>query len=323
MPFAGTGDGREAGDLHVIAGSGPLGLAVMRELVARGARVRMVNRGGRAPAPAGVEVVAADMTELAAARRACAAASVVYNCINAPYTDWPAQLPALWNGVLEGAAAAGARLVCGDNLYMYGPAGAAAGALRETLPNAATGRKGATRARIATAVLDAHRAGRVRATIGRASDFYGPWVRTAAFGERVFAAALAGKPVSVLGNPDTLHTYTYIDDFARALVTLGAEERALGDVWHVPSAPTVTTRELVAMVGEALGRKLTLRAAPAWLVGALGLVSPIMRELKETAYQFASPFVVDHTKFERAFGAEVTPHRAAITRTLEWFKNRR
>jgi nucleoside-diphosphate-sugar epimerase len=269
--------------------------------------------------PAGIEVVAADMTELAAARHACAAASVVYNCTNAAYTEWPAVLPALWNGVLEGAAAAGARLVCADNLYMYGPV---AGALRETLPNAATGHKGTTRARIATAVLDAHRAGRVRVTIGRASDFYGPWVLTAAFGERVFAAALAGKPVQALGSPDTLHTYTYIDDFARALVTLGANERAYGEVWHVPSAPTVTTRELVAMVGEELGRKLTLRAAPAWLIGALGLVSPIMRELKETAYQFTAPFVVDHTKFERAFGVQVTPHRAAIARTLEWFRGR-
>jgi nucleoside-diphosphate-sugar epimerase len=317
---AGAADAQGGGDLHVIAGTGPLGLAVMRELVRRGARVRLVNRSGRAAVPAGVEVVAADVTDLAAARRACAAASVVYNCINAPYTDWPARLPALWHGVLEGAVAAGARLVCGDNLYMYGPAGAAAGALRETLPSAATGRKGVTRARIATAVLDAHRAGRVRATIGRASDFYGPHVRTAALGERVFAAALAGKPVQVLGNPDTLHTYTYINDFARALVTLGAEERALGEVWHVPSAPTVTTRELVTMVGEVLGRKLALRAAPAWLVGALGLVSPIMRELKETVYQFASPFVVDHTKFERAFGAEVTPHQAAISKTLQWFR---
>lgn len=97
-------DTRDTRDLHVIAGTGPLGLAVMRELATRGGRVRMVNRRGRAPVRAGIEVVAADMTELAAARRACGAASVVYNCTNAAYTEWPERLPALWNGVLEGAA---------------------------------------------------------------------------------------------------------------------------------------------------------------------------------------------------------------------------
>ena len=43
---------------HVIFGTGPLGTAVMRELVRRGKRVRMVNRSGRAPqgVPAGVRV---------------------------------------------------------------------------------------------------------------------------------------------------------------------------------------------------------------------------------------------------------------------------
>ena len=45
--------------LHVILGSGPVGLAVMRELCAKGQRVRIVNRRGHASGVAeGVEVVA-------------------------------------------------------------------------------------------------------------------------------------------------------------------------------------------------------------------------------------------------------------------------
>jgi len=34
-------------ELHVVFGTGPLGLAVMRELRRRGKHVRMVNRSGR------------------------------------------------------------------------------------------------------------------------------------------------------------------------------------------------------------------------------------------------------------------------------------
>ena len=37
--------------LHVVFGTGPVGLAVMDELVSEGERVRMVNRSGRAGVP--------------------------------------------------------------------------------------------------------------------------------------------------------------------------------------------------------------------------------------------------------------------------------
>ena len=38
-------------ELHVVFGTGPVGLAVMRELHAQGKRVRLVNRSGTAAAP--------------------------------------------------------------------------------------------------------------------------------------------------------------------------------------------------------------------------------------------------------------------------------
>jgi hypothetical protein len=45
-----------------------------------------------------------------------------------------------------------------------------------------------------------------------------------------------------------------------------------------------------------------------------------MREVKEVLYTFEQPFVVDHSQFEKAFGAKVTPHDEAIARTLAWFR---
>jgi nucleoside-diphosphate-sugar epimerase len=47
---------------------------------------------------------------------------------------------------------------------------------------------------------------------------------------------------------------------------------------------------------------------------------PLLRELKETLYQVQQPFVVDHGKYERAFGANPTPHDEAIRRTIEWYR---
>jgi nucleoside-diphosphate-sugar epimerase len=143
---------------------------------------------------------------------------VVYHCAATPYATWPGTLPPIMEGIIQGAAAAGARLVYGDNLYGYGPVD---GPLTEGLPDRATGPNGRVRAQLAETLLAAHRAGTVQATIGRASDFFGPRVRVSAMGERVFPAVLSGRPAQVLPDPDTPHTYTFVGDVAAALLTLG------------------------------------------------------------------------------------------------------
>src|SRR5215213_10187355 len=97
-------------ELHVVFGTGPVGLAVMDELVGRGERVRMVNRSGMAGVPGGVEVVGGDAADPTFTREASAGASVVYFALNPPYDKWPELFPPLQAGVLEGAASAGARL---------------------------------------------------------------------------------------------------------------------------------------------------------------------------------------------------------------------
>jgi len=75
-------------ELHVIFGTGAVGMAVMRELDKQGKRVRMVNRSGTAAVPENIEVVKANAADPASARQVCRGATVVYNCVNAPYTDW-------------------------------------------------------------------------------------------------------------------------------------------------------------------------------------------------------------------------------------------
>ncbi len=306
-------------ELHVVFGAGPLGLAVMRELRSRGKRVRLVNRSGKVAAAkdALVEVIKGDAADTSSARQICNGGAVVYNCMNPPYTEWPQKFPLMLNGIIEGAAAAGARLVSAENLYMYGPVH---GALTEELPYAATGPKGRTRAQMATTLLDAHRSGKVRATIGRASDFYGPFVLESAVGERVFGSALAGKAADVMGNPDAPHTYTFIEDFARGLVTLSERDEALGKAWHIPSAKTLTTRQFVELVYREAGTTPKLRVASRFLIAAMGLFNPTVRELNEMFYEFDAPFVVDHSRYERAFGSQTTPHEEAIRKTLAWYR---
>lgn len=306
-------------ELHVVFGAGPLALAVMRALRKQDKRVRLINRSGWADFEKDLEteVGGIDAANPAQAREVCEGAACVYHCIGLPYSEW-GRFPAIAAGIMEGAAFAGAPLIYGDNLYMYGPV---AMPMHEDLPYAATTRKGRIRAQVARQLLDAHRTGKVRVAIGRGSDFFGPYAtRNAMMGSRVFAAALAGKAAQVVGNPDALHTWTYLDDFGGALVTLGQHEEALGRVWHVPSAPAASAGQFVEKVYHAAGFKPKIMAAGRGLLSVLSLFDKQVKELSETFYQFERDFVMDSSRFEQTFGVAPTPLDDSIRTTLDWFR---
>jgi len=304
-------------EYHVVFGSGPVGLAVVESLLAKGKHIRLINRSGQADVHPSVEMMAGDATDPNFTRQAASDAAVVYNCTNAPYTDWPEIFPRLQSGVLEGAAAAGAKLVVMENLYMFGPTSGKA--LTEDLPYAATTRKGRTRARMTEQLFEAHQQGKVQMTIGRASDFFGPRVMQSAAGERLFRPALTGKPVQVMGNPDMPHTYTYIEDIGRALVVLGEQDPALGEAWNLPNPRTVTTRQFIRMVADEAGSSAKIQAVPKAVIRVMGLFNKLIRELDEMTYEFEEPFVVNSEKFESAFGMPATPLAEAIHQTAAWY----
>jgi nucleoside-diphosphate-sugar epimerase len=308
-------------DLHVVFGTGPLGLAVMRELRRRGERVRMVNRSSRVRFEKDLhtEVGGIDAADPAQAREACEGASVVYHCVGLPYPRWT-EFPSIAAGIVAGASAAGARLVYADNLYAYG---AVDRPMTEDLPMSAATKKGLIRAGIAQSLMNVHSTGKLRVAIGRGSDLFGPFATDAAMmGSRVFGRALAGKSAQVIGDPDRLHTYTFIDDFGKALVTLGERDEGLGKAWHVPSVPATTTRSFVENVYGGLGVRVKLGTAPRFILALLGRFDENLRELREMLYQFERDFVMDSARFESTFGMRPTPLEESIGQTIEWYRGR-
>ncbi|MEW5872738.1 MAG: NAD-dependent epimerase/dehydratase family protein [Chloroflexota bacterium] len=303
--------------IHVIFGSGPLGLSVMRALLRRSQPVRLVNRRGKADVPAGVEVLAADAYNLESARQACQGAAVVYQCAQPAYHQWVEQFPPLQASILEAAASAGARLVIAENLYMYG---AVAGPIHEGLPYNAHTRKGKTRAHMAEAALAAHQAGKAQVAIGRGSDFFGPGVLASSLGDRVFAPALHGKTASAVGSLDLPHTYTYIDDFGEALAVLGERPEALGQAWHVPNPETLTQRQLITLIFDDLGLPPKMSGMGSLMMRLGGLFVPAARESVEMMYEFEKPFIVDDSRYRRTFGGSATPLRHAIRHTVDWYR---
>ena len=298
--------------LHVVLGAGPVGRAVAAELSSHpGTRVRVASRSGRAVT--GAEAAAADLSDPAEAVRVCQGAATVTFAAAPAYTRWPAEFPALQEAAIHGAAEADAVLVAVENLYGYGRAGM----LREGDPQTATTRKGAVRAEMTARLMGAHAASDLRAVAVRAADLFGPDMAVSALGERVWPPLLAGKAIGWIGDPDVRHSFTYLPDFARALVRAGTVPAAWGRVWHAPSPPDRTPREVIDHAARLLGHAPPrIRSMPRWALHGLALVSPSMREVAEMAYQFEAPFHMDASAWRDAFGGAPTPWETALRETL-------
>ena len=308
---------QEAGELHVTIGaSGATGRLVVLELFSRGKRVRAVNRSGRADVPEGVEVRKGDATNVDLMREVCRDAAVVYHCAMPPFSRWVELFPPMMEAVIEGTASAGARLVFADDTWMYGKP---TGQMTEDLPSRPVSSKGVLRAWLAEMLMRAHDRGRVRAVIGRALELYGPAVESV-LGRNLFGPALRDKRSLWIGDLDVPLTPMFIEDFAKGLVTLGEHEEALGEVWHIPTAGPITGREFIRAVFEEIGKPPKVSAVGSKMVKALGLLWPLAREGAEVVYQFERPFVVDSSKYARAFASKATSYREGIRRTVEWYR---
>ncbi|RKF28528.1 NAD-dependent epimerase/dehydratase family protein [Micromonospora globbae] len=302
--------------MHVVLGTGPAGTTLAEHLIDIGHRVRTVSRTGEPVVP-GATAVAADLTDPAQATAAVAGARVVYHCANVAYAQQVEVMPRIQRAVLAGAAAAGARLVVLDTLYPYGPTGGAV--MTEQTPWRAVSRKGRMRADLDAAYLAAHRDGLLPVVMGRSADFFGPRVFNSSLGGAVFPAALAGGTVLALGDIDLPHSYSYLPDVAAGLARLGADPAADGRVWHLPTAPARSTREVHRLIAQEVGHPLTVEVLDAprpW--GPFD--ESFMREYAELFYQYEEAQVMDSSAYEAHFGVRPTPLPEAVAATVDWFR---
>lgn len=302
--------------LHVVVGAGAIGTLTALELAGCGNRVSVVTRSGGGPEHPAVARVALDATDVEALSAATEGAAAVYNCANPAYHRWATDWPPLARALLTAAERTGAGLVTMGNLYSYGRV---SGPMTEETPEVPTGVKGTVRMGMWQDALEAHRAGRIRATEARASDFFGPGTEATSYLSRVVLPAVRhGKVVRMpMGDLHAPHSWTFVPDVARTLAALGTDDRSWGELWHVPTAPprsVVQVTEDLSEIANVAPPRTTVLPGP--LLSAAGVFVPFVRELRETRHQFESPYVLDSSKAERIFGLRPTPWREALAQAL-------
>jgi nucleoside-diphosphate-sugar epimerase len=299
---------------HIVVGSGQVGTHLAAKLIGQGHEVTVVTRSGSGPE--GAVKVAADVTDRARMSEIARGADVLYNCVNPQYHRWLTDWPPMAESFLAAAESSGAAYVMLGNLYPYGPVSVP---MTEDLPLVSTSPKARVRAKMWQDALALHEAGRIRAVEVRGSDYFGPGATDQSFlGDRFLAPLRAGKTIQLIHPADQPHSWTYLPDVADALIVAGRDERAWGRPWHVPTAAPLTFRQLGDRMAALLGRPAPKMTQLPWpLLRAVGLVTPMIGELRHTRYQFTAPYVLDSSAFQRTFGVAPTPIETALKATLD------
>jgi len=285
-----------------VIGAGQIGTPVVERLVERGIRVTWISRTRPRTVPAGVEHKSVDATDAHALARAIAGSQAMIAAVNPATYDakvWRETLPPLQRGLIEAAAKAEVRLVVLDALYLYA---LDRGPLSPETPALPATKKGQVRKQIADMLTEAQASRGVRATVLRASDFWGPDLSAALLTRDGIAGLKRGKRPFLLGDPDQPHAFSHRDDVVSALVSLAlAEADVEGRVFHAPVLH-IAPRTLVSTLARALGVRVEPLVTPGWLLRLLGLFSKQMAGLVEMLPQWQAPYLVDDRDYCDRFG---------------------
>jgi nucleoside-diphosphate-sugar epimerase len=296
-------------EIHVVVGSGTVGSKLAKKIGATGAQVFLLSRSAAKPEIPNVKRVMADAASFSSLMSAVPRADYIYNCVNPRYNKWEEEWPPINHSLIEFAMQTGAVLVTCSNLYGYGPH---EGVLTEDLPLKATWKNGRVRADMWLKLKEHHDAGKIRATEVRGSDYICASDQSR-MGDRVVPRLKAGKSIQLLGALDTLHTWTDPDDVAALMMVVAKEEIAWGKPWHVPSNEPKTQREVVSDIAQELGvQNPKISMVPPAVEKLLGLFNPIIRELRNSSYQFNEPFIMSDENSRESFGLNPKPWNFVI-----------
>jgi len=107
---------------------------------------------------------------------------------------------------------------------------------------------------------------------------------------------------------------------ARMLVVAGTDPGAWGRAWHVPSNEPLTQRQVIGDFAQAAGvsrsSQVRVGTIPPVLLHGMGLLWPLMRELRETEYQFRDDFIMDSAAAQATFGLKPTPWEEVVAATV-------
>lgn len=304
----------------ILGSGGVIGKELAKSLPRYTNKIRLVSRNPKKINNSD-ELVTADLTSYDQTLKAVDGSEVVYLTVGIQYKAslWQQQWPLIMKNVIDVCKKHKTKLVFFDNVYAYGKVH---GWMKEDTPYMPSSKKGEVRKHIAEMLMTEVKKGNLEAQIVRAADFYGPDTPLSMVTVTVFNNYLKGKKAQLFLSDKHLHSYTYTPDAGRATAILGNTESAYNQVWHLPSDKNVLTgKEFVESVADAFSVEPKYMVLNRFMINAVGLFIPEVRESKEMMYQLDSDYLFDSSKFESAFNIKPTDYKEGIRETVEWMKS--
>ncbi|GGC76039.1 SDR family oxidoreductase [Undibacterium terreum] len=305
--------------IALFGASGAIGKSVAAALREQGRAYRVVGRSAAAlqqnfgDDPL-AEIVCWDTDDAASMRAAARGIDTVIYLVGVDYWKFD-QHPVLMQKTLEAAIAENVRhFVLSGTVYPYGMP--TTGKVKEDHPRQPHTFKGQMRKQQEDLLMAADRAGKIRGTVLRLPDFYGPGVDKSLL-DSVFKAALGGPRAMMIGPIDTPHEFVYVPDAGPALLALADNDKAYGRVWHFAGADVISQRQLAGKIFAQAGSKPRMLVFRKWMIRLLGLFDHFMRELVEMHYLQTSPVLMDDSDLRKLLpGLVKTSYEQGIKQTL-------
>ncbi|MBP1633092.1 MAG: NAD-dependent epimerase/dehydratase family protein [Acidobacteria bacterium] len=318
-------------DAFLTGGTGFVGGALLRRLVAEGRAVRALARtpeGQDLVRSLGAEAVAGDLADGAALRRGMAGCRVAFHAagVNAMCLPDPAPLYRAnvdgAAGVVEAAAAAGVPRV------VHTSSAVAVGEAAGLVATEATPHRGSYLSHYERskhlgeqAVQAAGERTGVEVVCVNPASVQGPG-RTGGTA-RLLIGYLSGR---LRWTVDATFSLVFVDDCTRA--HLLAERRGVAGERYLVSGATLTVREAVALLARLAGTERRVRFLPAWTATAgaavaggawhlAGRQAPVCREMARVLRHGAA---YDGSRATRDLGLEYTPLEEWLRLTVEWYR---
>jgi nucleoside-diphosphate-sugar epimerase len=300
----------------ILGANGVVGQELSKHLPQYTKQIRQVSRNPK-KVNTSDETVSADLLNYQQTEKAVAGSEVVYLLAGLKYDTktWQEQWPKVMRNAIDACKKHNSKLVFFDNVYAYGYT---QGVMTEETPFKPNSKKGEVRARIATMLLDEIKQGNIQGMIVRSADFYGPGAMLSLTYNTVTSRLKAGKSPQWIGDPKTVHTFTYTPDAGKTLAVLANSPAAFNQTWHaLTSKKIITGEEYVRIACETMGKPYKgITSMPKFGVRVLGLFIPVLREFVEMMYQFENDYIFDSTKAEKFTGLMATSYQEGIGATM-------
>jgi nucleoside-diphosphate-sugar epimerase len=306
--------------IALLGATGAVGESIASELRRRGESYRAVGRDrasldrafGSDPL---AEIAVWNPAEPSSARAALRGADAAVYLVGVPYNHFELH-PVVMRQTIDAAVAEGVQqILLVGTVYPYGRAQTTP--VREDHPREPHTFKGKMRKQQEDLLLEADAAGKIRGTVLRLPDFYGPRLKNS-FLDSLFTAAASGGTANLIAPIDRPHQFVYVPDVGPSVLDLLRHPEAHGRWWHLAGDGTASICEIVGMVEEMAGKPGKTRVVGTTMLRLIGLFQPVMRELVEMNYLLTDPLILDDSALSAMLGGvKKTPLRDGLQRSLD------